>query len=120
MKRFSIALVLMILSVTACSGPAALGAQANPEPATPVVKTAPPTGTPVPEPTVTPAPDIVGTVVATGQPQVIESHLSPDGQWLAEIVAYECVQVGETNEGSMVEQLTLTRASNGEQTTVDR
>jgi hypothetical protein len=31
MKRFSIALVLMVLSVTACSGPAALGAQATQE-----------------------------------------------------------------------------------------
>ena len=101
------------------------GAQATPEPASSVTKTAPPIGTPVPEPTATPTliPSpvlgIIGTVIAAGQPQIIESHLSPDGQWHAKVVAYECVQVGGLNEGNMVEQLTLTRVSDGKQTTVD-
>jgi hypothetical protein len=49
MRRLSIALVLVIVSVTACNGPAAPGTQAIPESANPVT-TVPPTGTPVPGP----------------------------------------------------------------------
>jgi hypothetical protein len=112
-----ICVYLMILSVTACGGPAG--------PGDPVTRTAPPTGTPVLEPTatptliLTPASNNVGAVVAADQRQILESHLSPDGRWHAEVVAYECLQDGEADEGSMVEQLTLTHVSDGKRTTVD-
>ena len=79
MKRSSITLVLMILSVTACREVGAPGAEAPPESANPVTISAPPGGVPVPELTATPTPvptpalGIVGTVVAASQPQIVHS-----------------------------------------------
>ena len=65
----------------------------------------------------TPTLDALGTVVASQQPRV-ESHPSPDGRWVAEILVYECVQVTEEQENAY-QELRLTEVETGQPLTVD-
>lgn len=48
---------------------------------------------PMPHPTST----IVGTVIAVSDSKIQSSHRSPNGNWQAEVVTYECVHVGEVD-----------------------
>ena len=95
----------------------ALTATAVPTPTTkPTTKaTVPPTKA-VETPTVTP--DIAGTVVAISQPKVFASYPSPDGQWRAEIIIYDCVQVSE-GDANAYEQLKLIRVDTGGEKIID-
>jgi hypothetical protein len=42
--------------------------------------------------------EIEGIVVALEQPNLVESTLSPDGRWLAEVYSYDCVAVSPEQE----------------------
>ena len=66
----------------------------------------------------TATPDIIGTVVAKSKPRVHSSQVSPDRNWRAEVVIYDCVQVGEEHENAY-EQLRLLRSSDGTEQLVD-
>ena len=68
------------------------------------------------EPTATP--DAIGTVLASSRSRVLTPSISPDGQWRAEVVVYDCVQVGETDENAY-EQLKMTHLSDGAETIAD-
>ncbi len=83
--------------------------------------TATPKLTRTPEPTDTPTstPDfyvtataIVKAVVATGQPKVYTSYLSPDERWRAEVIFYDCAQVSGV-DANAYEQLKIIRVSDG-------
>ena len=60
--------------------------------------------TPTQTPTIffkrTPAamPTIVPTIMAMAKPQISLSSLSPDGEWRADLIAYDCMQVGDGDE----------------------
>ena len=69
--------------------------------------------TPAPTPTL----DALGTVVASQQPRV-ESHPSPDGRWIAEILVYDCVRVSEEQENAY-QELRLTDVETGQPLTAD-
>lgn len=62
--------------------------------------------------------DVVGTVLASTRPRVLTPNISPDGQWRAEVVVYDCVQVGETDENAY-EQLKITHLNDGAETIAD-
>lgn len=55
---------------------------------------------------------LVADVMAASTPKTIETHLSPDGQLRAEVVRYDCVQVGEVDENAY-EQLKIVRVNDG-------
>ncbi len=107
---FLLALAALLL---VCCSPAPTGGTAAPTPAAQPSSTAPgappaPPTPPAPAPTLppraTPDPALVGTVSAASQPQVIETAISPDGGWLAQVVRYECTPAGE-GESYAYEQL---------------
>ena len=60
--------------------------------------------TPTQTPTIffkrTPAamPTIVPTIMAMAKPQISLSSLSPDGEWRADLIAYDCMQIGDGEE----------------------
>ena len=66
----------------------------------------------------TPTPDLAATVVAMNRPRIQATYPSPDGEWQAEVVIYDCAQV---NEGDVLayEQLKLTQVSNGTEKIAD-
>lgn len=43
-------------------------------------------------------PTVIGTIVALIEPTTFTSHLSPDGNWQAEVVRYDCVPVSDVEE----------------------
>jgi len=59
-------------------------------------------------------PDIAATVMAIEPPRLYRSYPSPDGEWRAEVVVYDCVRVGEADEYAY-EQLRLVQVSGGEE-----
>ncbi len=63
------------------------------------------------EETLTATPDVAATVTALQKPRVFASYPSPDGQWQAQVIIYDCVKLGETEENAY-EQLKLIRVSN--------
>jgi len=65
----------------------------------------------------TPTLDALGTVVASQQPRV-ESHPSPDGRWIAEILIYDCVRVSEEEENAY-QELRLTDVATGQHSAAD-
>lgn len=79
-----------------------------------------PSATPVP-----PTPDILGTLVAGVQPELYDSHLSPDGQWRAEVIIYDCTPIHFTHDYGLgsyeyaYEQLKLIGVSSGVEAVVD-
>ena len=83
--------------------------------------------------TSTPTPDIYATelaitstaiveaIVATQQPRVYGTYSSPDGEWRAEVVIYDCIKVDagvEAGENAL-EQLLLTNVSSGDENLID-
>jgi hypothetical protein len=50
--------------------------------------------------------------MASNEPKISSSLLSPDGKWRAEVVTYACVAVGGVDENAY-EQLILTQVDNG-------
>jgi hypothetical protein len=56
-------------------------------------------------------------VMAATKPSIIETHSSPDGQFRAEVVRYDCVLVGGVDENAY-EQLKIIRISDGSETIV--
>ncbi len=63
-------------------------------------------------------PDLAATVVAVQQPQLYDSHLSPDGQWRAEVVRYDCADLGGVDQIAY-EQLRLVHVATGDERVVD-
>jgi len=83
----------------------------------PATEPAKPTPSQPATPASSPTPDALATVIASQQPQV-ESHPSPDGRWIAEILVYDCVRVSEEQENAY-QELRLTEVETGEPVTVD-
>ena len=83
----------------------------------PATEPAKPTPSQPATPAVTPTLDALATVIASQQPRV-ESHPSPDGRWIAEILAYDCVRVSEEQENAY-QELMLTELATGQPLTVD-
>jgi hypothetical protein len=73
---------------------------------------------PTPLPPVTPTPDLAAMVIEMSQPRVHGSYLAPDGQWQAEIVIYDCVQVNEQDINAY-EQLKLIEVRSKKETVAD-
>jgi hypothetical protein len=69
-----------------------------------------------PSPMVTP--DIVGTVVAIQEPKIQNTYLSPDGEWQAEVIIYECIRIDGENENAY-EELKLIKIIDGTEIIVD-
>jgi len=121
------ALAILLAGCTGRPVPGTPGGQADaapsvtpPEPIIPTPSEPKATRTASPQPATpapTPTPDALGTVVASQQPSV-ESHPSPDGRWIAEILVYDCVQVSEEQENAY-QELRLTEVETGEPVTVD-
>lgn len=61
---------------------------------------------------------IVQTVIATNQPKIRASYLSPDKKWRAEVIIYDCVQVGGSGTNAY-EQLKLIEVSSGNEKIID-
>ena len=53
-------------------------------------------------------PDVMGTLVATVQPRIYDTYPSPDGEWRAEVIIYDCARIVEADENAY-EQLRLVR-----------
>ena len=122
----AIGLVLTV-GCTGSPGPGTPGGQADAAPSATPPKLIVPvpsepgatqTASPQPAtPALTPTLDALGTVVASQQPRV-ESYPSPDGRWIAEILAYECIRVSEEQENAYHE-LRFTEVATGQQSAVD-
>ncbi len=56
--------------------------------------------------------EMVATLVAAVPPRLFTSHLSPDGQWRAEVAIYDCTQIFGDWENSY-EQLRLVQVATG-------
>jgi hypothetical protein len=67
-----------------------------------------PTATPLP-PT---QPEIQATVVAQS-PQILESQESPDGNWRAEVIRYDCVRISQYEENALEE--IILRSTDGQE-----
>jgi hypothetical protein len=107
----TVAVLVAALLVSACSALGGVDSQAltSPLPAPALSATAPSVGT---EP-----PAAVGTVVATTEGRFLSPLASPDGAWQADVLAYECTPVGDTDTLAY-EQLRLSPSGGGESTTV--
>lgn len=80
-------------------------------------RTPPPIWTPVPS--WTPWREHVNEIF-TGRPSMaLESSISPDGRWQAEVERYECFSPPGTLEQYALERLFLTRLSDGEQQVIE-
>jgi len=79
-----------------------------------------PTATLTPHPTKGPTltPDPLGTVTAAQTAELLGAYPSPDERWLAEVLAYDCVPVGEGQQNAY-QELRLTDTTSGEARTVD-
>ncbi|MCX6048486.1 MAG: hypothetical protein NT075_25565 [Chloroflexi bacterium] len=68
---------------------------------------------------ITPMPgsDIPSTVMALSRPHTGGVYPSPDGQWRAEVIVYDCVQTGENGQNAF-EELRLVRASGNVTSTI--
>jgi hypothetical protein len=91
------------------------------------------TATPTRDPgTRTPSPDAEATrfsatldaiavaIVTVQSPRVYDSYTSPDGQWQAEVVIYDCIKVDPASaDENAYEQLRLGHLSSGEEKVID-
>ncbi len=68
--------------------------------------------------TPTATPDIAATVTTLQQPRIYASYPSPDSQWRAQVIIYDCVKLSETDENAY-EQLKLVRVSDKVEQIVD-
>lgn len=87
-----------------------------------ITTTSRPTTTPTaPEVPVTPVPtvDIAATVIAISPSRVHSSFPSPDGQWRAEVVIYDCVQLQGNIDTNAVERLKLIGINNETETNIE-
>jgi hypothetical protein len=125
-----LALAISLLLSAGCAGSSVAGSPSDrvdaapsvtpPELIVPTASEPEATRPPSPQPAIqapTPTLDALGTVVASQQPRV-ESHPSPDGRWIAEILVYDCVRVSEEQENAY-QELRLTEVETGEPMTVD-
>jgi hypothetical protein len=96
---------------------------------TPITVTPPPVSSPPPAPVLrTPTLSselalqaVAGTIVAGEVPVLRDSCPSPDGKWLAEVFAYECMPVTVVEESfNAYEILRVTNTVSGEARIVDR
>jgi hypothetical protein len=67
-------------------------------------------------PTLTP--DVLGTLAATQNPKILPAGLSPNGEWQAEVVLYECTPMGDLGEYAY-EQVKLIRVADKDEKIVD-
>jgi hypothetical protein len=66
----------------------------------------------------TATPNIAATVVTLQQPKIYQSYPSPDDNWLAEVIIYDCVKTGEIDTYAY-EQLILSNLLTWEERTAD-
>lgn len=57
---------------------------------------------------------LASAVVAASTPEIIENYLSPDGQFRAEVIQYDCVPVGGEFENAY-KQLKIVKVANGKE-----
>ena len=62
--------------------------------------------------------DVLGTLAAIQNPKLLSASLSPNGEWQAEITAYDCSPIGDLGEYAY-EQLKLIRVVDKEEKIVD-
>ncbi len=84
-----------------------------------VTPTRRPTATPTRQPTATPA-DAQSRLLAEVLPRIHGSYPSPDGNWEAQVIIYDCTNVDpEAPGGNSLEQLVLIRLADSTRTVVD-
>lgn len=99
-KRLGIVLFVIVLLTTAC------GTGESPDAPSTVAATTAPTGAETPAPdsaaatplsSEPPAPDagLIATLVAVGDPEIIQTLPAPDGQRRAEVWTYPCVEIAD-------------------------
>jgi hypothetical protein len=78
------------------------------------------TATPSPEPSLTSVSmaDIAATVVASSPFAILQTLISPDGQWRAEVLNYPCTTLNETEQWAY-DQIRLTKLSDGSQEIIE-
>jgi len=75
-----------------------------------------PSPTPVPP---SPTPDMVATIVAARESEVIQTHASPDGSWRVDVVAYPCdAEAPSAEQEKVLEQLMLVHQQTGTETVI--
>jgi len=90
------------------------------------------TKTPIPKPTNTNTPDYVATddfietasintIMSTVQPEVLETHSSPDGKWQVDVIRYDCINYAYPDYTGIIayEQLKIVNLSNGAEKIVE-
>jgi hypothetical protein len=126
---FALALLILTLLIAGCRPLPASSTSSAPVVLTPIVAatlTSSPsvTTTPVPvivpdTPTPFPADDeLIKTITTTIQPRLYDTYPSPDGAWRAEVLIYECAQVGGPDENAY-EQLKLINVGDGTEHIID-
>ena len=124
--RLTLALSLLLVACAPLATPEPKPPTLAPAATEPAMATSVPTPTldpratvivwPTPEPTA----DAVATLVANGPTSRVGAYDSPDGQWRAEIVRYDCTQISE-GDAVAYEQLKLIRLADGvERVVVDQ
>lgn len=109
MKEYILLLILLLSWVLGSCRPMEQPPETVEPASTPTLHDPTTTATDTPKPTETltparftetpnPTPTIVGTVIAMSEPTIHSSHRSPDGEWQAEVVIYDCVPVGMEGE----------------------
>ncbi|UCD98322.1 MAG: hypothetical protein JSV42_15410 [Chloroflexota bacterium] len=79
----------------------------------------PPVATPTRRPPATPA-DAQSRLLTEVPPRIYDSYPSPDGNWEAQVIIYDCTSVDpEAPGGNSLEQLVLIRLSDSTRTIVD-
>lgn len=65
--------------------------------------------------------DAIAVAIVTVQaPRVYDTYLSPDGQWQAQVVIYDCIKVDPASvDENAYEQLRLSNISSGEEKVID-
>ena len=128
MKRFPRILLATVLLGAAGCAPSRPSASPSLPTTVPI---APPTASPAaavggadsptePVPTSSPTQDIESTLLARVPPRLFASYPSPDTNWKAQVVIYDCTVVDpEVPDGNSLEQLGLISAADGSQRTVD-
>lgn len=126
--KHDLLLLLIVSLVTACKPGAApptitetILPTETPVPDTPTATTTPrpPTKTPTSMPDFdATASAIPAAVMSASSPRLHDSYSSRDNQWRAEVIIYDCVQVGEVDTNAY-EELRLIEVSTGEAKVVD-
>ena len=133
-SQHKISVMILLMALLASQGCVGIAPTATPTtmPIETETVTRSTTKTPTPKPTDTNTPDYVATadfietasintLISTVQPDVLETHSSPDGRWRVEILRYDCINYNYPDYiGSIAyEQLKIVNLSNGAEKIVE-